>query len=114
MIDATAAPVNGVRLGPAHRAAALRRMAEDELDVLVIGAGATGSGAALDAASRGLSVGLVDQGDLAGGTSSRSSRLVHGGLRYLEQLRFGLVREALHERELLLTTLAPQDRKSVV
>ncbi len=75
--------------------------------MLIIGGGVTGVGAALDAASRGLSVALVEARDLAAGTSSRSSKLIHGGLRYLEQLEFGLVHEALHERGLLTTRLAP-------
>ncbi len=82
-------------------------MASGDLDLVVIGGGITGAGAALDAASRGLSVGLVEARDWAAGTSSRSSKLIHGGLRYLEQLQFGLVREALRERTLLLETLAP-------
>jgi glycerol-3-phosphate dehydrogenase len=73
----------------------------------VVGGGIVGTGAALDAVSRGLSVGLLEQRDLASGTSSRSSKLVHGGLRYLEMFDFGLVREALEERGLLLTRLAP-------
>ena len=77
------------------------------LDVLVIGGGVTGTGAALDAASRGLKVGLVEQRDYASGTSSRSSKLFHGGLRYLEQLNFGLVSEALRERNLMLKTVCP-------
>ena len=77
------------------------------VDVLVIGGGVTGCGIALDAALRGLSVGLVEQRDFAAGTSSRSSKLVHGGLRYLEQFNFTLVREALRERALLLDRLAP-------
>ena len=77
------------------------------LDVLVVGAGATGSGTALDAAARGLNVGLIDKGDIACGTSSRSTKLVHGGLRYLQQGNVALVRESLRERDLLLTTLAP-------
>jgi glycerol-3-phosphate dehydrogenase len=76
-------------------------------DVVVIGGGVVGAGAALDAATRGLSVALVEARDLASGTSSRSSKLFHGGLRYLEQLEFSLVREALAERELMLTRLAP-------
>jgi glycerol-3-phosphate dehydrogenase len=76
-------------------------------DVVVIGAGATGAGAALDAVGRGLSVVLVDAGDLAAGTSSRSGKTLHGGLRYLEQLNFRLVNAALHERNLLVTTLSP-------
>ena len=75
--------------------------------MLIIGGGVTGVGAALDAAARGLSVALVEARDLAAGTSSRSSKLIHGGLRYLEQLEFGLVHEALRERGLLSTRLAP-------
>ncbi|WP_336026658.1 glycerol-3-phosphate dehydrogenase/oxidase [Geodermatophilus sp. FMUSA9-8] len=94
-------------LSPEVRTAALARMSADVLDVLVIGGGVTGAGAALDAASRGLSVGLVEQRDWASGTSSRASKLVHGGLRYLEMLDFALVREALHERGLLVGRLAP-------
>ena len=78
-----------------------------EVDLLVVGGGVTGAGVALDAATRGLTVALVEQADLASGTSSRSSKLFHGGLRYLEQLDVGLVREALRERELMLTRLAP-------
>ncbi len=74
---------------------------------MVIGGGVVGSGCALDAATRGLKVALVEARDFASGTSSRSSKMFHGGLRYLEQLEFGLVREALYERELSLTTLAP-------
>jgi glycerol-3-phosphate dehydrogenase len=79
----------------------------EELDVLVIGGGVVGAGSALDAVTRGLSTGLVEQRDFASGTSSRSSKLIHGGLRYLEMLDFSLVREALTERGLLLTRLAP-------
>ena len=98
-------------LGPNQRAASLARMRattpENPLDLLVVGGGVVGCGAALDAAVRGLSVGLVEAGDLASGTSSRSSRLAHGGLRYLEQREFALVREALTERGLLLDRLAP-------
>ena len=88
-------------------ASALQAMADGELDVLVIGGGVTGAGAALDAVTRGLRVGLVEARDYASGTSSRSSKLIHGGLRYLEQLNFGLVREALRERSLILNHLAP-------
>jgi glycerol-3-phosphate dehydrogenase len=95
------------RLGPAYREAALRSLADTEFDVLVVGGGVVGAGAALDAASRGLSVALVEARDWAAGTSSRSSKLVHGGLRYLEQRDFALVREALKERRLLLRRLAP-------
>jgi glycerol-3-phosphate dehydrogenase len=94
-------------LSPAARTAALERMAADELDVLVIGGGVTGAGAALDAVTRGLRVGLVEARDYAAGTSSRSTKLFHGGLRYLEQLNFSLVFEALKERSLALTRLAP-------
>src|SRR5919109_3024371 len=95
------------QLGPDQRRESLARMARDEFDVVVIGGGVTGCGTALDAASRGLSVALVEQRDFAAGTSSRSSKLIHGGLRYLEQLNFALVREALKERALLLHRLAP-------
>jgi glycerol-3-phosphate dehydrogenase len=84
----------------------LADLTERSLDVLVVGGGIVGSGAALDAATRGLRVGLVEREDIAVGTSSRSSRLIHGGLRYLEQYRFGLVREALTERSRILH-LAP-------
>ncbi|MFT4083171.1 MAG: glycerol-3-phosphate dehydrogenase/oxidase [Nocardioides sp.] len=98
-------------LSPAGRDLAIAAMSgvsgEGELDVLVVGGGVVGAGVALDAVTRGLSVGLVEQRDLGSGTSSRSSKLVHGGLRYLEMLDFGLVREALQERGLLLTRLAP-------
>src|SRR3982750_291721 len=79
----------------------------DELDLLVVGGGVVGAGVALDAVTRGLSTGLLEQRDLASGTSSRSSKLIHGGLRYLEMFDFALVREALQERGLLLTRLAP-------
>lgn len=97
------------KLGAAEREAAIQtlRDPEHELDVLVIGGGITGTGAALDAVTRGLSTGLVESRDWGFGTSSRSSKLVHGGIRYLEQLNFGLVREALIERGLLLQRLAP-------
>ena len=95
------------RLDPEQRAAALERMRAETFDVVVIGGGATGAGCALDAASRGLSVALLEARDFASGTSSRSSKLIHGGLRYLEQQEFGLVREALRERALLLNVIAP-------
>lgn len=100
-------------LGPAERASALARMAEQELDVLVVGGGVVGSGTALDAVTRGLSTGLVEARDWAAGTSSRSSKLIHGGLRYLEMLDFALVREALKERGLLIQRLAPHLVKPV-
>jgi glycerol-3-phosphate dehydrogenase len=95
------------KLGPEERAAALAALAETEHDVLVVGGGVVGSGVALDAATRGLSVGLVEARDFGSGTSSRSSKLIHGGLRYLEQLNIALVREALEERSLLLQRIAP-------
>jgi glycerol-3-phosphate dehydrogenase len=98
-------------LSPAARVDALAGLAattaQQPLDVLVVGGGITGVGIALDAATRGLSTGVLEQRDLASGTSSRSSKLLHGGLRYLEMLDFGLVREALQERGLQLTRLAP-------
>jgi glycerol-3-phosphate dehydrogenase len=95
------------RLSPIRRIADLRRLRDEQFDVLVVGGGVTGAGAALDAASRGLKVALVEARDLAAGTSSRSSKLIHGGLRYLEQLELHLVHEALTERGLLSTRLAP-------
>ena len=90
-----------------QRAQDLARMRDEVFDVVVIGGGVTGAGVALDAATRGLSVALVEQRDFAAGTSSRSSKLFHGGLRYLEQLELGLVTEALHERNLMLNRLCP-------
>ncbi|MFI7669234.1 glycerol-3-phosphate dehydrogenase [Nocardia sp. NPDC049526] len=95
------------RLDSNYRANALHTLGDNEIDVLVIGGGVVGAGAALDAAARGLTVTLVEARDFAAGTSSRSSKLIHGGLRYLEQLDFWLVREALKERGLLLHRLAP-------
>src|SRR5436853_5147032 len=94
-------------LNLAARARAIEALTSGDLDVLIVGGGITGAGAALDAASRGLRVGLVESRDLAAGTSSRSSKLIHGGLRYLEQGDFKLVREALRERDLLVSRLAP-------
>lgn len=95
------------RLSTASRARSIDYLRDHDVDVVVIGGGVVGCGAALDAAARGLSVALVEQSDLAAGTSSRSSRLAHGGLRYLEQREFSLVHEALTERGLLLDRLAP-------
>ena len=88
----------------AARTAALARLGDQHFDVLVIGGGITGAGCALDAATRGLSVALVERDDFASGTSSKSSKLVHGGLRYLQQREIGLVYEALAERQVLRTT----------
>ena len=94
-------------MSPKFRQHSLERLAASELDVLVIGGGVVGAGCALDAATRGLTVGLVEARDFASGTSSRSSKLIHGGLRYLEMLDFRLVAEALGERGLLMDRLAP-------
>lgn len=95
-------------LTPSTRSEALQRMAGPEgLDVLVIGGGVTGAGIALDAATRGLRTGIIEAQDWASGTSSRSSKLAHGGLRYLQMFDFALVHEALTERDLLLAELAP-------
>ena len=88
------------------RAAAVATLASEPFDVLVIGGGITGAGVALDAATRGYSVALVERADFASGTSSRSSKLVHGGLRYLQNFDLGLVREALLERQINVN-LAP-------
>ena len=103
--------MNHSALSPQARDKAIATMSglegEGELDVLVVGGGVVGAGVALDAVTRGLNTGLLEQRDFASGTSSRSSKLIHGGLRYLEMLDFGLVREALQERGLLLTRLAP-------
>ncbi|WP_020102822.1 glycerol-3-phosphate dehydrogenase/oxidase [Mycobacterium sp. 360MFTsu5.1] len=108
MSDPIPGPGNGqTLLSPAQRETAWNRLGSEQFDVIVIGGGVVGAGAALDAATRGLKVALVEARDFASGTSSRSSKMFHGGLRYLEQLEFGLVREALYERELSLTTLAP-------
>ncbi|PMC76129.1 glycerol-3-phosphate dehydrogenase/oxidase [Brachybacterium sp. UMB0905] len=104
-------------LSPAARTEHLGRLraatAEAPLDVLVVGGGVNGAGAAFDAATRGLNVGLVESEDWASGTSSRSSKLMHGGLRYLQMLDFTLVAEALRERDLLLTRTAPHLVKPV-
>src|SRR5256885_11812594 len=99
--------MRSVALSPATREEALRAVASTELDILVVGGGVVGTGSALDAATRGLDVGLVEARDFASGTSSRSSKLIHGGLRYLEMLDFRLVAEALKERGLLIQKLAP-------
>lgn len=101
------------KLGPEERAQALEALRSTELDILVVGGGIVGAGSALDAVTRGLSVGIVEARDWASGTSSRSSKLVHGGVRYLEQLNFRLVREALIERGLLLQRIAPHLVKPV-
>src|SRR5436853_7759674 len=95
------------QLSPHTRHEAWERLDGGYVDVLVVGGGVTGAGVALDAVTRGLSTGLVEGRDFGSGTSSRSSKLFHGGLRYLEQMDFQLVREALHERDLMVQTLAP-------
>ena len=94
-------------LNPEQRAADIAELKAHQFDILIIGGGVVGSGIALDAAARGLKVALVESDDYAAGTSSRSSKLIHGGLRYLEQFDFKLVREALHEREMMITEQAP-------
>lgn len=104
---------NSGRLDARNRPALLEQLSSQRFDILVVGGGITGAGAALDAASRGLRVALIEARDLASGTSSRSSKLIHGGLRYLEQLDFRLVWEALRERDLLVTRLAPHLVKPV-
>jgi glycerol-3-phosphate dehydrogenase len=101
------------QLGPGAHEDAWAQLAGGSVDVLVVGGGVVGAGVALDAATRGLSTAMVEARDIASGTSSRSSKLFHGGLRYLEQLDFALVREALHERELVLSRLAPHLVKPV-
>jgi len=101
------------KLGMEERDAAIEALKSKELDILVVGGGIVGTGAALDAVTRGLSTGLLEARDWASGTSSRSSKLVHGGIRYLEQLDFRLVREALIERGLLLQRIAPHLVKPV-
>src|SRR6478735_389155 len=88
------------------RTDSLEALGGEHFDVVVIGGGITGAGVALDAASRGYSVALVERDDYASGTSSRSSKMVHGGLRYLQNFDLGLVREALLERQLMVE-LAP-------
>lgn len=95
------------RLSPEVRENSIRELQTHGFDILVIGGGVVGAGTALDAASRGLKVALIESRDFASGTSSRSTKLFHGGLRYLEQFDIGLVREALHERSLMLSRLAP-------
>jgi glycerol-3-phosphate dehydrogenase len=104
---------HSTKIGPEERVKAIETLKTKELDILVVGGGIVGTGAALDAVTRGLRVGMVEARDWASGTSSRSSKLVHGGIRYLEQLDFRLVREALIERGLLLQRIAPHLVKPV-
>ena len=101
MADTPHSPTSGDPGTVFHRAEMLRHLEHDTFDVLVIGGGITGAGIALDAASRGLRTALVEQYDFAHGTSSKSSKLVHGGLRYLQQGEVNLVYQALHERRRL-------------
>jgi glycerol-3-phosphate dehydrogenase len=91
---------------PKTRKINLKRMQKEEFDLAVIGGGITGAAIARDAAMRGMKVALIEKADFASGTSSKSSKLIHGGLRYLKQLDIGLVKESLSEREKLLH-LAP-------
>ncbi len=104
------------RLGPEQRMRAIHQMSEQTFDVIVIGGGVTGAGTALDAASRGLMVALLEAKDLASGTSSRSGKTLHGGLRYLQQLNFSLVRQAAYERNLMVncTPLRSDRRKATI
>ena len=95
------------KLNAGQRSLDLSRMSAETFDIVVIGGGVTGCGIAVDAATRGLSVALIEQRDYASGTSSRSSKLFHGGLRYLEHRNFTLVKEALAERNLMLNHLCP-------
>jgi len=88
------------------RAATIKQLSEDSFDILIIGGGITGAGVALDAAARGMKVALVEKGDFASGTSSKSTKLIHGGLRYLKQFEIALVREVGQERA-LIHKLAP-------
>ena len=90
-----------MEFSPAVRQANIQRMGQEPLDIVVVGGGITGAGIARDAAMRGLAVALVEKEDFASGTSSKSARLVHGGLRYLEQFQFGLIRSASSERHKL-------------
>ena len=99
-------PASPLELSARTRDSNLQRMSQEHFDVAVIGGGITGAGVALDAATRGLNVALIEKSDFASGTSSRSSKLIHGGLRYLEQLEFSLVYESLHERA-VLSRIAP-------
>src|SRR4051812_22665271 len=92
---------NGNEQAVASREAELAKFAADQVDVLVIGGGIVGAGVARDAALRGFRTALVEQGDFASGTSSRSSRLLHGGMRYLAQGRIGLVWEASREKKVI-------------
>ncbi len=94
-------------MSDARRAALTQQLTTPSFDLLVIGGGINGAGIARDAAMRGLSVALVEQGDFASGTSSKSSKLIHGGLRYLENYEFSLVLEASRERDHLRRHLAP-------
>ena len=106
MIDPSAGAAGRPARPLERRAADLDALVGETWDVVIVGGGIVGVGALLDAVSRGMRAALVEADDIAAGTSSRSSRLIHGGLRYLEQFRFGLVREALAERSRLLD-LAP-------
>ena len=100
-------PIDQTGSAPSNGPAPSRDWLDETFDLVIIGAGVVGAGAALDAATRGMSVAMIEQRDYASGTSSRSSKLIHGGLRYLEQLNFRLVMEALRERGLLINKTAP-------
>ncbi|MGC8481856.1 MAG: glycerol-3-phosphate dehydrogenase/oxidase, partial [Acidimicrobiales bacterium] len=100
----SASPARPAALGPERWRSDVDRLKGTTFDIVVVGGGIVGAGVALDAVTRGLSVGVVEAQDWASGTSSRSSKLVHGGLRYLQMRDFALVREALRERSILLRT----------
>ncbi len=106
-------PLSNSSLNQEQRQKAMQDLASTEFDILVVGGGINGVGIALDAASRGLRIALVENSDFAAGTSSKSSKLIHGGLRYLEQYDFKLGREALNDRELMVSTLSPHLVKPV-
>src|SRR5674476_1686385 len=98
-------------LSPQDRSRALSAMQEDELDLLIVGGGVVGAGAALDAVTRGLSVGILEARDWASGTSSRSSKLIHGGLRYLETVSYTHLRAHETGRNLVCRLLLEKKKK---
>ena len=101
------ATVSSCTLSPTYFTKAWQQLTDEHFDMIIIGGGSVGAGTALDAATRGLKVALIEARDFAAGTSSRSSKMFHGGLRYLAMLDFRLVAESLRERELSMSVLAP-------
>ena len=101
------ATLSNQSFNPEYYEKAWENYSTEEYDVVIIGGGSVGAGAAVDAATRGLKTAVVETRDFAAGTSSRSSKMFHGGLRYLAMFDFRLVAESLHERELNMSTLAP-------